>query len=195
MTVDGQEAKDSYVIDEGHKVDVSCAFETGNPPVIVQLLNQHNYVLKSSGNQGHLNYSLSLRCEDEWPIVKCQGSGSAKSRSVTFLVRCKYFSQLLSWRLPHRYSRGVIHVKENYTMRWLLESFCKLRYKARAGFFQWGLDDNDNTLFIIVEVICTRIVKTGKTVIKKSWKETLQMPLLSFVTFLLTCANLKETCH
>ncbi|XP_025103337.1 uncharacterized protein LOC112569674 isoform X1 [Pomacea canaliculata] len=88
MTVDGHEVKDNYVIYEGHKVDISCAFETGNPPVIFQLLNQHNSVLKSSDNQGHLNYSLTARCEDEWPIISCQGSGSTRNRSLTFLVAC-----------------------------------------------------------------------------------------------------------
>lgn len=94
MTVDGHEVKDNYVIDEGHKVDISCAFETGNPPVFFQLLD--HLVLKSSGNQGHLNYSLTARCEDEWPTIRCQGSGSTRNRSVTFLVECKYLNQLLS---------------------------------------------------------------------------------------------------
>ncbi|XP_025103327.1 uncharacterized protein LOC112569669 [Pomacea canaliculata] len=88
LTVGGEDFTSPYFINEGQKVDIFCSFDKGNPPDTFKLLDKHKHELKSAGSDGYLNYSLTAQCEDYWPIVRCEGSGSKQNRSVTFLVRC-----------------------------------------------------------------------------------------------------------
>ncbi|XP_025099907.1 uncharacterized protein LOC112567434 isoform X2 [Pomacea canaliculata] len=86
LTVDGG---DNVIIDEGQVVSVSCFFEKGNPPAHFYLLDKHGTKLNSSSSEGHLRSSLTARCEDDWPVVRCEGNGSQHNRSVTLLVKCR----------------------------------------------------------------------------------------------------------
>ncbi|XP_025099900.1 uncharacterized protein LOC112567430 [Pomacea canaliculata] len=90
LTVEGQEANNDYVVDKGKEVNVSCFFKQGNPPAIFRLftlLDKNKTELKSS-HEGSLSYSLTAQCEDDWPVVRCEGNGTLQNKSVTFLVRC-----------------------------------------------------------------------------------------------------------
>ncbi|XP_025100381.1 uncharacterized protein LOC112567776 isoform X2 [Pomacea canaliculata] len=86
LTVDGG---DNVIIDEGQVVSVACFFEKGNPAGFFYLLDKHGTKLNSSSSEGHLSYSLTARCEDDWPVVRCEGNGSQHNRSVTLLVKCR----------------------------------------------------------------------------------------------------------
>ncbi|XP_025103343.1 uncharacterized protein LOC112569677 [Pomacea canaliculata] len=88
LTVGGEDFASPYFINEGQEVDIFCSFEKGNPPATFKLLDKHGQVLKSAGSDGYLSYSLTAQCEDYWPIVRCEGSGSKQNRSVTFFARC-----------------------------------------------------------------------------------------------------------
>ncbi|XP_025103329.1 uncharacterized protein LOC112569671 isoform X2 [Pomacea canaliculata] len=88
LTVGGEDFTSPYFINECQKVNIFCSFDKGNPPAIFKLLDKHGQVLKSAGSDGYLNYSFTAQCEDDSPIVRCEGSGSKQNRSVTFLVRC-----------------------------------------------------------------------------------------------------------
>ncbi|XP_025099888.1 uncharacterized protein LOC112567426 [Pomacea canaliculata] len=85
LTVDGG---DNAIIDEGKVVNISCLFENGNPPGLFYLLDKHGNKLSSSSSEGRLSSSLTARCEDDWPVVRCEGNGSQHNRSVTILVKC-----------------------------------------------------------------------------------------------------------
>ncbi|XP_025103321.1 uncharacterized protein LOC112569665 [Pomacea canaliculata] len=87
LTVEGQEANNEYVVDKGKEVNVSCFYKQGNPPAIIRLVDKHGTELKSS-HEGSLSYSLTAQCEDDWPVVRCEGNGTLQNKSVTFLVRC-----------------------------------------------------------------------------------------------------------
>ncbi|XP_025103326.1 uncharacterized protein LOC112569668 isoform X2 [Pomacea canaliculata] len=87
LTVEGQEANNDYVVDKGKEVNVSCFFKQGNPPAFFYLLDKHGTELKSS-QEGILSHSLTAQCEDDWPVVRCEGNGTLQNKSVTFLVRC-----------------------------------------------------------------------------------------------------------
>ncbi|XP_025101688.1 uncharacterized protein LOC112568571 [Pomacea canaliculata] len=86
LTVDGG---DYVIIDEGKVVNASCFFEKGNPPAHFYLLDKHGTKLNSSSSEGHLRSSLTARCEDDWPVVRCEGNGSQHNMSVTILVKCR----------------------------------------------------------------------------------------------------------
>ncbi|XP_025102547.1 uncharacterized protein LOC112569090 isoform X2 [Pomacea canaliculata] len=86
LTVDG---RDNVIIDEGQVVNVSCLFEKGNPPGVFYLLDKHGDNLNASSSEGQLSYSLTARCEDDWPVVRCEGNGSQHNMSVTILVKCR----------------------------------------------------------------------------------------------------------
>lgn len=89
MIVDGNEVNGDYIIEEREEVSVFCLVDKGNPEVSFQLLDKYGSELESDINGGHLNYSLAAQCEDEWPVVRCEGSRSIRNKSVSFLVRCK----------------------------------------------------------------------------------------------------------
>ncbi|XP_025102787.1 uncharacterized protein LOC112569262 [Pomacea canaliculata] len=84
LTVDGEESSGNYVISEGHEVSISCSFEKGNPPTNFSLVDQTGKEIKASRGEQHLNLSLALRCKDDWPTIRCEGSGSEKNESVSF---------------------------------------------------------------------------------------------------------------
>ncbi|XP_025099899.1 uncharacterized protein LOC112567429 [Pomacea canaliculata] len=86
LTVDGG---DNVIIDEDKVVSVSCFFEKGNPPGLFYLLDKHGAKLNSSSSEGHLSYSLTARCEDDWPVVRCEGNGSQHNMSMAILVKCR----------------------------------------------------------------------------------------------------------
>ncbi|XP_025103323.1 uncharacterized protein LOC112569667 [Pomacea canaliculata] len=88
LTVGGEDFTSPYFINDGQKVYISCSFDKGNPPATFKLLDKYGQVLKSRRDERYLNYSLTAQCEDDWPIVRCEGSGSKQNRSVTFFVRC-----------------------------------------------------------------------------------------------------------
>ncbi|XP_025102166.1 uncharacterized protein LOC112568867 isoform X2 [Pomacea canaliculata] len=95
FAINGQEVNDTHLIDEGQKVSVFCSFYKGSPPVTFRLADKANREVISDVNsngicmeEDQLNFSLSVDCEDNWPTVVCEGSGSTNNRSVSFLVRC-----------------------------------------------------------------------------------------------------------
>ncbi|XP_025103248.1 uncharacterized protein LOC112569626 isoform X3 [Pomacea canaliculata] len=96
LTVDGQEVNSTHLINEG-EVNVCCSFKRGNPPAVFNLLNMNGMeiankedksAMQTKSGEEHLKVSLSVRCQDDWPTVRCEGSGSEINRSVSFLVRC-----------------------------------------------------------------------------------------------------------
>ncbi|XP_025102723.1 uncharacterized protein LOC112569213 [Pomacea canaliculata] len=103
LTVGGEDFTGPYFINEGQKVYISCFFDKGNPPATFKLLDKHGQVLKSRRDERYLNRSLTAHCKDDWPTVRCEGSGSKQNRSVTFFVRCRYSNLLLSCRLSPTY--------------------------------------------------------------------------------------------
>ncbi|XP_025101846.1 uncharacterized protein LOC112568652 [Pomacea canaliculata] len=89
LMVDGKEARGSFVINEGSEVNISCSFEKGNPSTNFLLLDKTGKEIKSSSDEQHLNLSLVLQCKDDWPTIRCQGSGSETNESVSLLVKCR----------------------------------------------------------------------------------------------------------
>lgn len=100
LTVDGNDVNGTYLINEGQRVNISCSFEKGRPPANFSLLEKNGATRIFSAIEGPLNHSLTIRCDDEWPNISCEGNGSSHNQSVSFLVRCKY---LTSNVLLHRF--------------------------------------------------------------------------------------------
>lgn len=94
LTVDGHEISANILIEKGQKVNITCSFDKGSPPVSFRLLDESGKELKPIRQEGHLHYRLIANgCEEYWKrtqSVQCEGSGSKQNRSVLFLVRCKY---------------------------------------------------------------------------------------------------------
>ncbi|XP_025099916.1 uncharacterized protein LOC112567438 [Pomacea canaliculata] len=86
LTVDGQEVNGTHLINDSQKVNISCSFDKGNPPVAFSLVDNKGTELVTGS--GPLTYSLLVHCEDDWPTVRCEGNGSEQNRSVSFLVKC-----------------------------------------------------------------------------------------------------------
>lgn len=113
FAINGQEVNDTHLIHEGQEVSVFCSFYKGSPLVAFRLAdNTSREVISDVNNIGteitngscmgedQLNFSLSVDCKDNWPTVVCEGYGSTKNRSVSFLVRCKYKANyLMTWCL------------------------------------------------------------------------------------------------
>lgn len=89
LTVNRREVHHTHVINEGEEIDISCLFEEGNPPTKFILVDKAGKEVSASRGEQHLNHSLNVQCQDDWPTIVCEGFGSIKNRSVTFLVRCK----------------------------------------------------------------------------------------------------------
>lgn len=68
---------------------VACSFDNGNPPAPFRLLDKIGQILRNISNEGNVGYSFAVTCEDDWPVIGCEGAGSELNRSVSFLVRCK----------------------------------------------------------------------------------------------------------
>lgn len=90
LTVDGREVDSDHLISEGKNVTVACSFDNGNPPAPFRLLDKSGQILRNISNEGNVSYSFAVTCEDDWPIIGCEGAGSEFNRSVSFLVRCKF---------------------------------------------------------------------------------------------------------
>ncbi|XP_025100483.1 uncharacterized protein LOC112567849 isoform X2 [Pomacea canaliculata] len=88
LTVNGSEVSGNYLIDEFQEVSISCTFDPGNPPGKFFLFDKTGNEIKATRGEDYLNLSLTLRCEHDWPTVRCEGSGSKTNKSVSFLVRC-----------------------------------------------------------------------------------------------------------
>lgn len=109
FAINGQEVNDTHLINEGQKVSVFCSFYKGSPLVAFRLAdNTSREVISDVNNIGteitdgrcmgnQLNFSLSVDCEDNWPTVVCEGSGSTKNRSVSLLVRCKCKANIMTY--------------------------------------------------------------------------------------------------
>lgn len=90
LTVNSHELGSDYVISEGEKVTVICSFNKGYPPSHFHLVDKLGQELQITRNEETISHSFSVECEDEWPIIGCEGEGSEVNRSVSFLVRCKF---------------------------------------------------------------------------------------------------------
>lgn len=88
LVVNENEANSSHIINEG-RIQVICSFDKGNPPSNFLLLDGHRKEMKAYKVEEYLNYSFNVRCKDDWPTIRCEGSGSKNNRSVKFLVKCK----------------------------------------------------------------------------------------------------------
>lgn len=97
MIVDKKEVNGDYIVNEREEVSIICLVDKGNPKVSFQLLNKYGSELKSDINGGDLNYSLTARCEDEWPVVRCEGRNSIRNRTVSLLLRCEYSNNIFFW--------------------------------------------------------------------------------------------------
>lgn len=88
MTINGHEANSRQLINEG-QINISCLFDKGNPPADCSLLDRNRKQLHHLRSENLLIYSLTVQCQDEWPVLHCEGKGSDKNRSVSLLVKCK----------------------------------------------------------------------------------------------------------
>ncbi|XP_025103334.1 uncharacterized protein LOC112569672 [Pomacea canaliculata] len=86
LNIDGQEVNETHLINEGQQVTISCSFDTGNPPVTFRLVDRTGKELTT--DKENLSTLLSVKCEDTWPLVRCEGDRSEQNRSVLLLVRC-----------------------------------------------------------------------------------------------------------
>ncbi|XP_025100903.1 uncharacterized protein LOC112568078 isoform X2 [Pomacea canaliculata] len=108
FTIDKNEANGNYLINEGKAVDISCSFDKGNPQTVFFLLDKTGKEINTSRSEEQLTHSLTVRCQDDWPIVGCEGAGSEKNTSVTLLAKCR--PQFLD-----RYPRVVVSgIYENW---------------------------------------------------------------------------------
>ncbi|XP_025101662.1 uncharacterized protein LOC112568551 [Pomacea canaliculata] len=88
MTINGHEANSRQLINEG-QINISCLFDKGNPPADCSLLDRNRKQLHHLRSENLLIYSLTVQCQDEWPVLHCEGKGSDKNRSVSLLVKCR----------------------------------------------------------------------------------------------------------
>ncbi|XP_025100584.1 uncharacterized protein LOC112567915 [Pomacea canaliculata] len=90
LEVDGQEVNETYLVEDNQKVNISCSFTNGNPPVSVRLMDDIGSALNSSKHkEGPLTLIIGMfRCSEVWPTVRCEAAGSKLNRSVTILGRC-----------------------------------------------------------------------------------------------------------
>ncbi|XP_025101684.1 uncharacterized protein LOC112568568 [Pomacea canaliculata] len=97
LKVNGHDVNSTHLINEGQEVSVCCSFKRGNPPSVFSLLDINGMkignkvnknIMETEGGEEHLKVSRSVRCQDDWPTVRCEGNGSQRNRSVSFLVRC-----------------------------------------------------------------------------------------------------------
>lgn len=95
--MNGQEANETYTIAENIEVNASCSFFNGKPSDTVRLLDNRGHEYNSTTHpENVLNglFTMSLgpfHCQDEWPTIRCEVSGSDLNRSVTILIKCEYF--------------------------------------------------------------------------------------------------------
>ncbi|XP_025102123.1 uncharacterized protein LOC112568830 isoform X2 [Pomacea canaliculata] len=89
LTVDKSEVSGNCLINDLQEVSISCTFHPGNPPRKLFLFDKTGNEIKATRGEDYLNLSLTLRCEHDWPTVRCEGSGSKTIKSVSFLVRCR----------------------------------------------------------------------------------------------------------
>ncbi|XP_025100849.1 uncharacterized protein LOC112568048 isoform X3 [Pomacea canaliculata] len=89
LTVNGQDADDSYILERGQKVEISCLFDQGNPPSNVWLSDEHGKEIKSYRGEQYLDTSFTANCDQHPSSVRCEGNSSENSKSVFFLVRCR----------------------------------------------------------------------------------------------------------
>ncbi|XP_025101024.1 uncharacterized protein LOC112568126 isoform X2 [Pomacea canaliculata] len=125
LTVDGQEVNSTHLIKEG-EVNVCCFFKRGNPPVVFKLLDINGMeiadkvdknTMQTKSGEEHLKVSLSVRCQDDWPTVRCEGSGSERNRSVSFLVRCApRFIDGPVTLISSEFEKVTLHVKAHTTI-------------------------------------------------------------------------------
>lgn len=87
---------------------VACFFDNGNSPFPFRLLDKSGQEVKGTSNKGYVRYSFAVKCEDDWPIIRCEGAGSEFNRSVSFLVKCK-FNNFLSF-LNNTSFMSCVHV-------------------------------------------------------------------------------------
>lgn len=91
LTVNEEEASGVHIVGEEQKVNISCNFTNGNPPVNISMLDDSGNILGSSSHkEGRLVLSLEFHCHDPWPTIKCEAPGSELNRSLTILGRCKF---------------------------------------------------------------------------------------------------------
>ncbi|XP_025100492.1 uncharacterized protein LOC112567851 [Pomacea canaliculata] len=111
FTVNGSEVSGNYLINEFQEVSISCTFDPGNPPRKFFLLDKAGNEIKATRGEDSLNLSLTLRCQHDWPTVRCEGSGS---KTVSFLVRCR--PQFID-RYPTVVNSGTVNSGTVY--RWM----------------------------------------------------------------------------
>ncbi|XP_025101028.1 uncharacterized protein LOC112568127 isoform X2 [Pomacea canaliculata] len=96
LSVDGQEVNSTHLINEG-EVNVCCSYNRGNPPAVFNLLDTNGMgiankvdknIMETEDGEELLKVSLSVRCQDDWPTIRCEGKESKRNRSVSLLVRC-----------------------------------------------------------------------------------------------------------
>lgn len=89
LTVDDNEVTGDYLINEGQKITVTCLIEKGRPAANFYLMNKNGKELKRADNDKNISHTIAVLCEDDWPVIRCEGERSEYNRSVAILVRCK----------------------------------------------------------------------------------------------------------
>ncbi|XP_025103197.1 uncharacterized protein LOC112569589 [Pomacea canaliculata] len=87
FTIDKNEVNGNYLINEGKEVNISCSFDKGNPQTVFFLLDKTGKEINVSRSEEQLIHSVTVRCQDDWPLVRCEGTGSEKNTSVTLLAK------------------------------------------------------------------------------------------------------------
>ncbi|XP_025100588.1 uncharacterized protein LOC112567917 isoform X2 [Pomacea canaliculata] len=95
LQVNGQEVTETHVVDENQEVIVSCFFINGNPPVTIRLVDSTGQAQSSTthGVEPLVIFLGVFRCQEVWPIIKCEATGSELNRSVAIIGRCKYHTR------------------------------------------------------------------------------------------------------
>ncbi|XP_025103244.1 uncharacterized protein LOC112569625 isoform X2 [Pomacea canaliculata] len=89
LTVNGQESKGTFIADVGQNISVYCAFTKGNPPTTFRLLDRNGGEIDVSKDESHIIHSLAaVSCEEDWPVIRCEGNRSTENKFVSLLVRC-----------------------------------------------------------------------------------------------------------
>lgn len=92
LRVNGEAVNGTHLADENQEVNISCFFTNGNPLVSIRILDNTGHTLSSTKHgDGPLALSLGVyQCQDVWPVIRCEASGSESNRSVAILVRCEF---------------------------------------------------------------------------------------------------------
>ncbi|XP_025102055.1 uncharacterized protein LOC112568790 [Pomacea canaliculata] len=89
LTVNGQETNGTFITDVGQNISIYCAFDKGNPPTTFRLLDRNGGEIDVARDESHIIHSFApVSCEEDWPVIRCEGNRAIENKFVSLLVRC-----------------------------------------------------------------------------------------------------------